>query len=201
VLNASLESMRTSRNEVFAQLAGARASLAIKEKNEQELGARLKALPSVKQEFTLLARSIQLMQGKYADLNSRLVQANVSKTTVAATMPSLRVVEYARPTDAPDWPRTKLLILAGLGVGLLLGIGAAILRDLYLDEVRHEDLAEGLGEEQFYARIHVGSNRRRFDLERTSAGRRPRSFARRNGSGNGRGNGASSRSQREDSDR
>jgi len=54
------------------------------------------------------------------------------------------VEEPSLPTD-PTSPRTLLNLLAGLLAGLLVGVGAAVLRDLTIDNVRDAADLRGLG--------------------------------------------------------
>ncbi|MEZ5977450.1 MAG: hypothetical protein R3F34_04450 [Planctomycetota bacterium] len=157
VLNSTYEAMRSQRTEVLSDLASMRASLTDMQRSAVEMQDRLEALPALRQEYTLLAREIASLQVRHGELRSKATQADVSRNTLAETMPSLRLLEPARPVDQPAWPRTKTLLLGAAVLGLLFGAGAAILRDLYLDQVRLDDVARGRGDAAFLAEIRTGA--------------------------------------------
>jgi len=165
ILNSTFEGVRSQRGQVASELAGLRASLEHKEQAASVMQARLNELPVLRQEYTLLVRDIASMQIRYGELRTRATQADVARKTIAETMPSLRLLESARPVDRPVWPRTKMLLAGAAVLGLLFGAGAAILRDLFLDPVSLDDVARGRGDAVFLAEIHTGHGRG-FDIPR-----------------------------------
>lgn len=171
VMNSTYETMRSKRLGLLADRSGVLASRGVLSEAEREIGERLASVPGKRTAFEVYMRDVGQLRNKYLNVHTRLIQSEVTRTTVESTMPSLRLVEYATPSGDPAWPRTKLLLLTAGCVGLLLGIGAALLRDIFLGQVRIEDVRDGRGAAAFYAHIPVGVDRSLFDLGPPAASR------------------------------
>lgn len=172
--NTIYESMRNRLSSVELELAGARAQLEVEQRAYDELRARLDSLPDLRKEMYDLARTNATLEDKYVKLRDKYVAASVSYATLDSAAPTIRVIEYAsRPTD-PSWPKTKLLVLVALLLGLGLGITAAVLLDLYSNRVRLESLEEEVAEMPFLARIDIGANGGDRLLRKLANGRRER---------------------------
>jgi tyrosine-protein kinase Etk/Wzc len=63
----------------------------------------------------------------------------------------LRVVEYASPPDQPIWPKTKLLLLVAVTLGLMLGVMVALILELAFVRVNRFRLWERDSEYRVFA--------------------------------------------------
>lgn len=178
--NAIYEEMRSRLSSVELELAGARAQLEVEERAYQEMRRRLDSLPDLRKEMYDLVRTNSTLEDRYMKLRDKYLAASVSYATLDSAAPMIRVVEYAsRPTD-PVWPKTKLLVLLAIFLGLGLGVTAAVLLDLYSNRVRVESLEEDMAQVPFLARVDIGANGGDRLLRRLANGHRQKA-----GSGGG----------------
>lgn len=96
-------------------------------------GARLQQVPQRELQYTRLERQPKLLQELFALLQTRLKEAEIAQAAVDL---SVQVVDPAVTPRTPISPRPAFNLGAGLLLGLLLGSGAAFLREL-LDKSVH----------------------------------------------------------------
>jgi Mrp family chromosome partitioning ATPase/capsular polysaccharide biosynthesis protein len=75
------------------------------------------------------------------------------QTLLAGPDPTISVESLATLPDAPSWPRTKLSVIAGALVGLILGLGAAFALESLDPRVRREETLRRLFRLPVLARI------------------------------------------------
>jgi capsular polysaccharide biosynthesis protein len=91
---------------------------------------------------------------KFAAIQEKMMVAAVSRASAMSDSASIRVVEAAAPPNEANWPRTKLLLGAALGIGLIAGVLLALLMDLFKGRVHRFRLA-GEGELELYATVRT----------------------------------------------
>ncbi len=135
-INSTRQQMEAVANTQRMELAAAKASVGLMEKITGTLRTRLLSVPSLQNSLRGFDRELLLANETYHQLAVKLAQANVSKVTTQATIPSIRVVEYASPPGEKSAPKLKLLIPAALLVGLVLGVAAAQIKRFGAGRVR-----------------------------------------------------------------
>lgn len=128
-LNSIRQDLLSRRDNLRVELEGSKAALVILNETKAKLWARLASVPSIQTDLRDMDRQIGLAQDKYQQLLSRRTQADVSLATAKATMPSMRIVEYAASPADKDWPKTKYLYPAAVLVGVILGVLAAVVKN------------------------------------------------------------------------
>jgi uncharacterized protein involved in exopolysaccharide biosynthesis len=144
-LNSIRQDLLSRRDNLNVQLAGSKAALAVAEDTAAKLRTRLVEVPTLQANLRDMDRQVGLAQDKYQQLTSRWTQADVSLATAKATMPSMRIVEYASTPADKDWPKTKLLYPAALMVGLIMGAAAAVVKNSLRGRVSRRHVERGAG--------------------------------------------------------
>jgi uncharacterized protein involved in exopolysaccharide biosynthesis len=127
-LNSIRQDLLSRRGSLSVELEGSKAALAVVNETKAKLWTRLAAVPTMQTDLRDMDRQIGLAQDKYQHLLARRTQADVSIATAKATMPSMRIVEYAATPADKDWPKTKYLYPGAVLVGLILGVLAAVIK-------------------------------------------------------------------------
>lgn len=148
---ADVESLRERIAQETARVASSLASAnQVNIRREQELGALLDAqkqrvlrLKEDRDGITALQRDVESAQKAYDAVSQGLAQSSlesqVQQTNIAVLTP-------AEPPIEPSSPKILINTLVAVGAGLVLGIGAALLRELMQRPVRSfDDLTETLG--------------------------------------------------------
>ena len=156
-LNQVRQELLSKRTVLLTELEGARASLAVEELTARKLQARTADLTAMETTMRGLERDYMLAQEKYQNLKMKQSQAAISEATSKQAMPSMRVVEYATPPGSKWWPSLKILYPSALAVGLLLGMGAALIRSYSSGRIRLEDLERRLGAVPLYGTIPIAA--------------------------------------------
>jgi uncharacterized protein involved in exopolysaccharide biosynthesis len=133
--------LRQRLNGVLAQLASARATLAEKRAPLEALEKRMYQIPELVKTITELNRKRESLELRHKLLRERAMMADVSRSTVATTAPSVRVVDYAQPPMKASWPRNIILVPAALVAGLLVGLLVAVMREVFSARVNRDRLA------------------------------------------------------------
>ena len=131
VPNSAFETTRLSIHSIDAELADIRAQLEVHRRVYEEIGAKLQTLPRDMSRNRDFVREFSVADKKYSLLKERLMMAEVSAATARTAPPSLRVMDRASAPAKPMWPKTKLLLAAGLGLGAFCGLGLALLLDFF----------------------------------------------------------------------
>jgi len=140
-LNPVHSDLRQRLNLVMAQLASARASLASKQAPLAELESRIYNVPVLVKEITDLNRTREGLELRYKLLRERAMMADVSRSTVATTAPSVRIIDYARPSAKPVWPVNIIVLPSALLAGLIAGLGIALTLELVTARVNRDRIA------------------------------------------------------------
>jgi tyrosine-protein kinase Etk/Wzc len=118
------EELRLSVTTYLEGLANQVASL---DENIGQYGQDLARVPQRQLSFARLQRQPKVLEEMYSLLQTRLKEAEISE---GVTDMSVRVVDRAVRPLMPVWPRKRMLVMAGFAGGLLLGVGASLLREV-----------------------------------------------------------------------
>lgn len=100
---------------------------------QSQFAGLIDKLPKTQQELLRLTRDLQVSQELYTGL---LNSAQQLKVVRAGTVGNVRVVDYATKTLRPIAPKKPTIMAAALLLGLLAGIGFAVLRQLLKNGVK-----------------------------------------------------------------
>ena len=169
-INGIQQQLLTSRNSLRAEYEGLQAGLAVQEQTARELSRRLARVPVLQQQLLELDRRFGLAREKYQALVLKQAQTGVSLKTAKATMPTVKVVDWASVPGAKWWPKTKMLLPAALLGGLALGLVMAVITSHLDGRVRAAHLANGKSALPLYSTIAVAAERAPFSVMTRSAG-------------------------------
>lgn len=147
----SYEQLRTKKSNLESMLAGAKASLQIKKVEAEGMKTMLDRIPRQMQLNHEFERKQLIHESKYSSLNEKLTMAAVSMATAKSAPSAMRVVDYASTPEKPTWPNTKLLLLAAVLIGLLVGTVGALLVDLVVVRVTRYRLWSKEGDYRLFA--------------------------------------------------
>jgi len=123
------DQLRQRAQTLEAQIAGARAALAVKRRDMGELKQSVDLIPTKMKVSHDLGREHEALEKRYMTLQDKLMVAGVSVATAKSAPPSIQVVEYATTPGSATMPKTKLFLLAAVVLGLLAGAALAVLLD------------------------------------------------------------------------
>ncbi len=172
-LNMAREQLTSSRNGLRTELEGSRAGLAVMEETAVRMRSRLAAVPALQDALMALDRELAAATEKFKQLLVKQGQAAVSLATSRGTIQSVRVVEYATPPGEKTWPKSKYLYPSGLLVGLMLGVGAAVLRSTMSGRILREHVEHGRGAVPLYGTISIATEARPFKVAPRDSADRP----------------------------
>lgn len=140
------------RNESVAVGRSSGVSLDIARQREGQVRASLEAqrtrvlqLKAIRDEMSLLARDVESAQRAFEGISLR---ANQTSLESQINQTNAAVLKYATPPTGPSSPRKVMFVLQAIFIGLFLGIGIAVVRELRDRRLRvDEDLAELIGAE------------------------------------------------------
>ncbi len=141
ILNPVYTDLRQKENNIRAQLASARATLASKQGPLREFEKRMDQIPYLVNNTIEQGRIREGLELRYKVLRDRMMQADVSRATMASVPSSVRVVDWATPPMKATWPRNIVLVPSALGLGLLLGFGLALWAELFSSRVNRDRLS------------------------------------------------------------
>ena len=96
-------------------------------------GLQLEQVPSKEVQFARLTRDRELLEGVYTLLQTSLKEEEIRGAEQA---PEIRVVDAALVPEAPASPRPLINLLLGAVLGLVLGVGAVLVRETSDTRVR-----------------------------------------------------------------
>ena len=125
----ALEQQRAEQLQRFTpnhpSVAAIDAQLADLQREQNQLTAKVSSVPDTQQAAVRLMRDVNVNTGLYMNLMTSAQQLQILK---AGQQGNVRVVDYAVVAEQPVKPK-KLIVIGAAGVlGLLLGVGAALLR-------------------------------------------------------------------------
>ncbi len=141
VLNPTHLALRQQQQNLQTQLESNKALLAKKRVQLAQLSKRLDALPEVSSKAHVIGRKREALEARFRMLTERFMMADVSRTAVLSAPASMRVVDYAQPPMRKSWPDLKILLPAALLVGLLFGIGLAVMAEVFSARVTRDRIA------------------------------------------------------------
>ncbi|MES2719745.1 MAG: polysaccharide biosynthesis tyrosine autokinase [Pseudomonadota bacterium] len=100
---------------------------------QNQFSGKIDRLPKDQQELLRLTRDLQVNQELYTGLLNNSQQLKVVR---AGTVGSVRVVDYATKTPRPIAPEKMFILLSSLLLGLLSGVGFAVLRQILKSGVK-----------------------------------------------------------------
>lgn len=139
-ISETYEVLLAKKLALESNLSGARSALRVKREELEHMRQLLDQIPEKLQVNRELERRQTALENKYAGLNEKLTVAAVSMATAKSAPPAMRVVEPAHTPDQPVWPQTKLLLLAALLAGSVMGVIAALLLEVTLERVNRDRL-------------------------------------------------------------
>ena len=138
-----------------ARIANAYASAFVEQTQKTAMNNLTTAQATLHQQINSLGKQIRSLQGKAGaatQVSALINQQAVLKEEVAqlevngaAATSGVESVTSARPPTSPSSPKPVQDALLGLAAGLLLGLGAAFLRDSLDDRLSSKDAAERFG--------------------------------------------------------
>jgi Mrp family chromosome partitioning ATPase/capsular polysaccharide biosynthesis protein len=90
-------------------------------------------IPTLKHQLEALPTSEQTGQGSLGERVAYL------QTLAAGPDPTVSVESLAQRPTAPSWPKTKLSVIAGILIGLVIGVGAAFALESLDPRIRREE--------------------------------------------------------------
>jgi polysaccharide chain length determinant protein (PEP-CTERM system associated) len=137
----SLEaSMNSERAKIKLESESVEEELAKRQKERQEVlknirvyQDRLNIAPSLEQELEVLARAHEILKTRYTNLQNKRFQSQMTANVETShKYESYRILDEPNFPTKPAFPNRIQIILIGLGVSLVLGVGAALGRE-FLD--------------------------------------------------------------------
>ena len=153
VRSDAYEALKTRRNQLLADLAGARAALSVKLADAGTLKQTVAGIPEQMKISHDLGREHDALEKTYSALQDKLAIARVSVASARSAPPSIQVVDYAAVPEDAAAPQTKLLLLAAALAGLIAGCALAVLIDQLQGAVTRSRLARQRGALPVYATI------------------------------------------------
>jgi uncharacterized protein involved in exopolysaccharide biosynthesis len=142
-LSSTYEALRVRKSQLETELAGQRASLAVRTETADKYRTMIDLIPEKMKVVHDFDREHGALEKKYTELRDKLMIAAVSRATAESAASPIQTVEAASPPASPSWPKTKLLLLLGAMLGTVGGIVSALLVDLIHGRVNRHKLAGG----------------------------------------------------------
>lgn len=97
----------------------------------QGIHSRIEARPVLEQQYADLTRDYELAKAKYDDLNRKMAQSEIATDLTNRNQgETLEILDAASLPEKPAKPQRLLIVGAGLGLGLMLGVFAAGFREV-----------------------------------------------------------------------
>jgi protein tyrosine kinase modulator len=104
---------------------------------------KLQSVPAYQQETATIQRDFDALQGRYKTLLDKKMSAETAEALESREKSERFVLlDSAQVPDAPYSPNRPLLIVGGIFLGLLVGFGVSLGREVLDDSVRNEREAE-----------------------------------------------------------
>jgi len=137
------EKIQEIKKYIAEAITSARQELVVKreeiESAIEKADAEFVKYPSRERELTILEREFKLNEASYNFLSQKRMEAAVAS---AATISFHRVIQKAVPTLEPVSPNKILILFVSGLVGLIVGVGLVLLRNLVRARIRNRDEVE-----------------------------------------------------------
>lgn len=139
-LNTGIEAMRTTvRTTVQSVLKGLQIAKADIQRQTSKYESRISAAPEKEKEFMTISRQQEIKATLYTML---LQKREENAITLAATANNGRIIEQAQPSLYPVSPKSSIIALAALILGLGLPVGFVYLRDILKYKIENREDVE-----------------------------------------------------------
>jgi polysaccharide chain length determinant protein (PEP-CTERM system associated) len=102
--------------------------------------AKLSLSPTIEQELAALSREREILQHQYSSLQDKKFQAQMTANLETnKSGDTYRIIDEASLPERPAFPNRFQMIFLGLGAGFVLGIGAALGREVLDTTICSED--------------------------------------------------------------
>jgi uncharacterized protein involved in exopolysaccharide biosynthesis len=174
ILNPAYENLRSQRQTTLTQIEANEATLAKHRIEFKQLSDRMDAMPTIFAQLHIINRERAALEARYKLIQDRYMMAEVSRSAALSAPSILRVIDYASPPMKQNWPNLKLLIPATIVIGMILGIGLAIVIEVFSGRATRDRLS-GRRDLPVYAAVRMqsipngDSKRNRQMMSHTSA--------------------------------
>ncbi|PMR76975.1 polysaccharide biosynthesis tyrosine autokinase [Billgrantia endophytica] len=129
----------TPNHPVYAALLAQKAQL---QRERANLDERTSSLPETQQQVLRMTRDVEVTQQIYVQLLNRMQELNIAK---AATVGNVRIIDFAVVAPGQIKPRSALIVIVAMMVGLLLTVCIILLRNILNKGVENAEQLEDLG--------------------------------------------------------
>ena len=183
-LDPAAAAAQLRRREARVEVQSLRARLADVDRRIAAFQARVEAAPRREQEILGLTRDYQKLSENYTALLSKKLDAEMaSRLEQQQKGQQFRVIDPAYLPERPSFPNRALFAVAGLLVGVLLGVGLAVAIDVLDPTIKDADSVAAAFDFQVLAVIPYVKPREQARLATlptdAASGQGPQAFARR----------------------
>ncbi|AHF76511.1 Tyrosine kinase [Sodalis praecaptivus] len=164
---AEISKLYTKEHPAYRTLLENRKTL---ENEKSELSKQVSALPKTQQEILRLTRDVDANQAVYMQLLNRQQELNITR---ASTVGNVRIVDPAVTLPGQIAPKSALIILGSVVLGLVLSLIFIILRTILHRGVESPAELEEAGI-NVYASVPLSEWQQKVDREFTQSGSRKR---------------------------
>lgn len=164
---AEISKLYTKEHPAYRTLLENRKTL---ESEKTELSKQVSALPKTQQEILRLTRDVDANQAVYMQLLNRQQELNITR---ASTVGNVRIVDPAVTLPGQIAPKSALIILGSVVLGLVLSLLFIILRTILHRGVESPAELEEAGI-NVYASVPLSEWQQKVDREFTQSGSRKR---------------------------
>jgi tyrosine-protein kinase Etk/Wzc len=142
-LRQDRDELRTRLGDANPSLVAVNSQIQTEEKEVESIDAQLRRVPATEQDGARLTREVSVATELYKTVLTSTEQLKLLK---ASQLGSAVIVDAAVPPATPIGPKRKLIVIAALGAGLLMGAFAALVRRTLTGSIENQyELLEGFG--------------------------------------------------------
>ena len=129
-IDANIERIQTFLKSKDAEAENTRRDIAAAERQVKVVETRIQAAPASQQQYAELIRDRELAKERYEEMSKKQSMSAVAEDLEKRQQGEmLELLDAASLPIAPTQPKRPIIILAGLGVGLMLGVALAGVRE------------------------------------------------------------------------
>jgi uncharacterized protein involved in exopolysaccharide biosynthesis len=144
--------------QVDVKLAGIEASLRQLEKSAEGIDSQLRRLDAGERELLALDRERKIAEEDYLAYSRRGEEAFIDEELDRKRVANIAVLQPPATSIEPVYPRRLFVLGLSLPLGLLLGVGMALLGEYFNDRVRTPDDVESIGGLPYLETIHIAAD-------------------------------------------